>query len=238
MQRIIGEDGVPEVVGINQPNPDGQDQPPGQPVDPALAKIKNDLTVGRYDVVMDTGPGFETKRLEAVDSMLDLMRTPLGEPIVKVGADVMVRQMDFPGASDLADRLAPMTPQGLQKTIEQLPKSAQGIVTAMQTQLQQAQQHIQGLEQELKLKTAIEDKWVALEKYKVDQQTSVKANDAALKSHTELTGIHTDAQTRMAVAEIGVTGKIIDSHVQGAHARETAEVAAEHAAEKAEKSGK
>ena len=245
MQRIIGEDGVPEVVGINQPQDPqqggaGAEMPlPGQlPMDPAIAKIKNDLTVGRYDVVMDTGPGFETKRLEAVDSMLDLMRTPLGEPIVKVGADVMVRQMDFPGASDLADRLAPMTPEGLKKTIEQLPKSAQGIVTAMQTQLQQAQQHIQGLEQELKLKTSIEDKWVALEKYKVDQQTSVKANDAALKSHTELTGIHTDAQTRMAVAEIGVTGKIIDSHVQGAHARETAEVAAEHAAEKAEKSGK
>lgn len=235
MQRIIGEDGVPEVVAINQPNPEAQQQPGQPPVDPAVAKIKNDLTVGRYDVVMDTGPGFETKRLEAVDSMLDLMRTPLGEPVVKVGADLVVRNMDWPGASDLADRLAPLTPQGLQKTIEQLPKAAQGIVTAMQTQLQQAQQHIQGLEQELKLKTNIENNWIALEKYKVDQQTQVKANDAALKSHTELTGIHTDAQTRMAVAEIGVTGKIIDSHVQGAHARDAAEIAAEHAAEKAEK---
>lgn len=234
MQRIIGEDGVPEVVGINQPNPDGQDQPPGQPVDPALAKIKNDLTVGRYDVVMDTGPGFETKRLEAVDSMLDLMRTPLGEPIVKVGADVMVRQMDFPGASDLADRLAPMTPQGLQKTIEQLPKSAQGIVTAMQTQLQQAQQHIQGLEQELKLKTAIEDKWVALEKYKVDQQTSVKANDAALKAHTSAMDTHTKAQASIAVAEIGATGQLLNTNTEAAHDRAAAkELVA--AGEKAEK---
>lgn len=244
MQRIIGEDGVPEVVGINQPqDPNeggaGAELPlPGQPpVDPSIAKIKNDLTVGRYDVVMDTGPGFETKRLEAVDSMLDLMRTPLGEPVVKVGADLVVRNMDWPGASDLADRLAPLTPQGLDKAIKSLPKQAQGIVTAMQQQLQQANQKIQGLEQEIKLKTNIENNWIALEKYKVDQQTQVKANDAALKSHTELTGIHTDAQTRMAVAEIGVTGKIIDSHVQGAHAREAAETAAEHAAEKAEKKG-
>jgi hypothetical protein len=237
MQRIIGEDGVPEVVGINQPNPEAQQQPGAPPVDPSIAKIKNDLTVGRYDVVMDTGPGYETRRLEAVDSMLDLMRTPLGEPVVKVGADLVVRNMDWPGASDLADRLAPMTPQGLQKTIEQLPKSAQGIVTAMQTQLQQAQQHIQGLEQELKLKTNIENNWIALEKYKVDQQTQVKANDAALKAHTSAMDTHTDAQTRMAVAEIGVTGKIIDSHVQGAHARDAAERAAEQAAEKAEKKG-
>jgi len=43
MQRIIGEDGVPSMVGINQ-------------FDPALGKVKNDLTVGRYDVVMDTTP--------------------------------------------------------------------------------------------------------------------------------------------------------------------------------------
>ena len=34
-----------------------------------------------------------------------------------------------------------------------------------------------------------------------------------------------------------VTGKIIDSHVQGAHARDAAERAAEVAAEKAEKKG-
>lgn len=234
MQRIIGEDGVPEVVGINQPNEAAQQQPGAPPPDPSIAKIKNDLTVGRYDVVMDTGPGYETRRMEAVDSMLDLLRTPLGEPVVKVGSDLVVRNMDWPGASDLADRLAPMTPQGLQKTIEQLPKSAQGIVTAMQQQLQQAQQHIQQIEQELKLKTAIEDKWIALEKYKVDQGTTVKAHDAALKAHTSAMDTHTDAQTRIAVAEIGATGKIIDTHVKGAHelnaARETAK-----AAEKAEK---
>lgn len=236
MQRIIGEDGVPEVVGINEPNPAAQQQPGQPPVDPDIAKIKNDLTVGRYDVVMDTGPGFETKRLEAVDSMLDLMRTPLGEPIVKVGADVMVRQMDFPGASDLADRLAPMTPQGLQKTIEQLPKAAQGIVTAMQTQLQQAQQHIQGLEQELKLKTAIEDKWVALEKYKVDQQTQVKANDAALKAHTSAMDTHTKAQASIAVAEIGATGQLLNTNTEAAHNRAAAKELVQ-AGEKAEKKG-
>lgn len=231
MQRIIGEDGVPEVVGINQPDEESQ----AQSADPSIARIKNDLTVGRYDVVMDTGPGYETKRLESVDAMLDLMRTPLAEPVVKVGADLVVRNMDWPGASDLADRLAPLTPQGLDKAIKSLPKQAQGIVTAMQQQLQQATQKIQGLEQEIKLKTNIENNWIALEKYKVDQQTQVRANDAALKARTSAMDTHTKAQASIAVAEIGATGKIIDSHVQGGHAKEAAEIAAEHAAEKAEK---
>jgi hypothetical protein len=243
MQRIIGEDGVPEVVGINQPqDPNeggaGAELPlPGQPpIDPAVAKIKNDLTVGRYDVVMDTGPGFETRRMEAVDSMLDLMRTPLGEPVVKVGADLVVRNMDWPGASDLADRLAPLTPQGLDKAIKSLPKQAQGIVTAMQQQLQQATQHIQQLEQEIKLKTNIENNWIALEKYKVDQQTSVKANDAALKSHTELTKNAVDSHTRIAVAEIGEAGQMLNTNVEAAHEK-VARQDMLKAAEKAEKKG-
>ena len=233
MQRIIGEDGVPEVVGINQPDEEAQ----AQSNDPSINKIKNDLTVGRYDVVMDTGPGFETKRLEAVDSMLDLMRTPLGEPVVKVGADLVVRNMDWPGASDLADRLAPLTPQGLDKAIKALPKQAQGIVTAMQQQLQQATQKIQGLEQEIKLKTNIENNWIALEKYKVDQQTSVKANDAALRSHTELTKNAVDSRTRIAVAEIGEAGQMLNTNVEAAHekvARQDMLKAAEKAEKKSE----
>lgn len=231
MQRIIGEDGVPEVVGFNQPQSPMEG---GAAVDPSIAKIKNDLTVGRYDVVMDTGPGFETKRLEAVDSMLDLMRTPLGEPVVKVGADLMVRNMDFPGASDLADRLAPMTPEGLKKTIEQLPKQAQGIVTAMQQQLQQAQQHIQQLEQEIKFKTGIEQGWMQVEREKTQTNAQVKANDAALASHTKLTDTHVRAHTALGVAEINAAGQLLNTNTEAAHDRAAAKemVKAAEAAEK------
>ena len=72
MQRIIGEDGVPSMVGINQ-------------FDASIGRVKNDLTVGRYDVVMDTGPGYETKRIEGAEAMIDLLKTPLAEPIAKSG---------------------------------------------------------------------------------------------------------------------------------------------------------
>ena len=70
MQRIIGEDGVPSMVQINTP-------------DPATMEVKNDLTVGRYDVVMDTGPGYETKRLEGAEAMIDLLKTPLANPSLR-----------------------------------------------------------------------------------------------------------------------------------------------------------
>ena len=59
MQRIVGDDGTPQMVTLNQK-------------DPATQAIKNDVTVGRYDVVMDTGPGYETKRQEEAETTVDL----------------------------------------------------------------------------------------------------------------------------------------------------------------------
>ena len=210
MQRIVGDDGVPEMVAINQK-------------DPTLDKIKNDLTVGRYDVVMDTGPGYETKRLEGAEAMLDLMKTPLAEPIVKVGADLIVRNMDFAGAEDLADRLAPMTPQGLQQTLKQLPKEAQGIVTAMQQQLQQAQQVIQNLQLELKYKGGIAQMQEQSEDRRHALTEQTKRADIALESQTKREDTHVRAQTSIAVAEIGAAGKLLDTHVAGKYDKEARE---------------
>lgn len=226
MQRIIGEDGVPQMVAINQRVP--------KPESPGIFEIKHNMSVGRYDVVMDTGPGYETKRQEAAESMIDLLKTPLGEAVVKTGADLIVRNMDFPGADDLADRLAPLSPQGLQQTIQQLPKQAQGIVTAMQTQLQQAQQTISQLQLEIKYKSQIEQGWMAVEREKTQTDAQVKANDAALRAHQAATDVHTKAQASIAVAEIGAAGKILDTHAKAGYDRraQAAELAAAERAEK------
>jgi len=222
MQRIVGEDGVPQMVKINERAPN--------PQDPTLTIIKNDVTVGRYDVVMDTGPGYETKRLEGAEAMLDLLKTPLAEPIAKVGADLIVRNMDFAGADDLADRLAPLTPQGLEQAIKQLPKEAQGIVTAMQQQLTQAQQVIQHLQLELKYKGGITQMQEQAETQRHALTEQTKRADIVTEAQTKMHDTHTKAQASIAVAEIGAAGKILDTHVGGKYDIE----AAKHALKKGE----
>ncbi|MFZ0844610.1 MAG: portal protein, partial [Pseudolabrys sp.] len=202
MQRIIGEDGVPSMVGINQKSPD-----------PAVTEVKNDLTVGRYDVVMDTGPGYETKRMEGADSMLELLKTPLAEPIVKVGADVIVRGMDFNGASDLADRLMPTNAQSMQKLVESLPKEAQGVVQALQQQMGQQNQLIQHLQLELKYKTGIEQGWMAVERDKIEAH----AHEAVMNDGTKKLDTHVRAVTAHDVAEIQAGAQLLNTHVQAAH---------------------
>lgn len=222
MQRIIGDDGTPSVTPINQ-------------TDPTLGKIKNDVTVGRYDVVMDTGPGYETKRQEGAEMMLDLMKTPVGEVITKVGADVFLRSLDFAGAQELADRVMPETPEGMKKAMEGLPDQAKNIVTAMQQKVQQLTQALQQAQLEIKYKGQIEQGWMQTELAKERMKTDTQAHDAAVKAHTAHVDTHTRAQASIAVAEIGAASQIMNTHVEAAHNKELAKETAK-AAERVEKS--
>ena len=125
--RIIGEDGNPEATKINEQ---------------AADKILNDLTVGQYDIVMDTGPGYDSKREQASDMMINIMKTV--PEVGKIAGDLIVRQMDFPGANALADRLAmsnPMAqidkemPDNLDPKVKQMLSQAMGQVKHLQGQL-------------------------------------------------------------------------------------------------------
>jgi hypothetical protein len=225
MQRIIGDDGVPETIGINQR-------------DPSLNKIKNDVTVGRYDVVMDTGPGYETKRMEGAEALIDLMKTPMAEPIIKVAADLVARNLDIPGASELADRLAPLTPQGLDKAIKSLPKEAQGIVQSMQQQLTQAQQTIQQLQLEAKFRVIPAHMAAEVKAHDTETMAKVKERDTDVRADTEIKKAHIDSVTKRDVAEIQAGAKILDTHVKGAHTAAQGERDAIHAAEQAEREPK
>jgi hypothetical protein len=201
MQRIIGEDGIPQVVEINAPAEEGQE--PGTA--PAIYRVKNNLQMGRYDVVMDTGPGYATKREEGTEAVLELLGTPLGEPIVKTGADIVVRNMDFAGADELADRLVVTNPEGMEKVVKGLPKQAQTIVQSLQTQIQQQQQVIQ--QQELELKYHGKIKAAELE-----TKLQVADKDDKTKRHVAEISV----AGRQHVAEIGAAAQLLNSQMESA----------------------
>jgi len=221
MQRIIGDDGVPQTIEMNQ-------------FDPNIQKIKNDVTVGRYDVVMDTGPGYETKRMEGAEALLDLMKTPMAEPVIKVAADLVARNLDIPGATELADRLAPLTPQGLEKAIKSLPKEAQGIVTSMQQQLTQAQQTIQQLQLEIKYKMGVEHMRSVTKVHDTEVRAETAQKDTQVKAATAVHDTAVKSQTAIDVATIQAGATLIDTGMQASHERQLAKETAK-AAEKAEK---
>lgn len=132
--RIIGDDTEQSLVHVNQPElPQGATQK--QPIMLADA--------GRYDVAVETGPSYATKRQEAVATMLDLaQKLP---QLNQAAPDLLVKNLDVPGAQDIAERLKKMLPPQLLDD----PKNKQPLPPQAQQQLQQMSQMIEGLTQQL-----------------------------------------------------------------------------------------
>jgi hypothetical protein len=110
--------------------------------------VLNDLTVGKYDVVMDTGPGYDTKRLEAQDAMLAPAQSLPGDR--QGGGDLIIRQFDAPGMSALADRLAGRSLR--RRWTSSFPRTwtrrCASWSLGLMTQLQQAKQMAEQLQKE------------------------------------------------------------------------------------------
>jgi hypothetical protein len=150
--RIIGEDGTTENVPVNQPlsnvpNTEETNRQEAGETQQAIANIY-DLTTGRYDVVVEAGPSFNTKREEAAVQMTEFIRSyPQGAPLM---ADLLAKNLDWPGAEDIAERFKAMLPpqiqgvdpqtQQLQQQLMQMQQQAQQAVGQLQQQVQQLQQ--------------------------------------------------------------------------------------------------
>ncbi len=154
--RIVKPDATHETVPVNQHfvMQNGQPQPikPGeeQQFQDGLAKIY-DLSVGRYDVTVSTGPSYQSRRQEAAESMIELIKAY--PAFAQVTGDLMVRMMDWPMSSEIADRLKSMLPPGLQgDQSENIPPQAQAQMAQLQQQVQQYQQMLQMAAETIKTK--------------------------------------------------------------------------------------
>jgi hypothetical protein len=100
--RIIGLDGNVDMVKINpmQPEPVKELRDQNGIV---IEKIYNP-SVGVYDVMVTTGPGYMTKRQEALDAMSMLLQS--NPQLWSVAGDLFIKNMDWPGAQEMAARFA------------------------------------------------------------------------------------------------------------------------------------
>ncbi len=129
--RIIGDDGTQELVQINQPfQKDGKEQ-------------IHDMSVGKYDVTVDVGPSYASKRQEAAASMIEM--TKAIPAISQAAPDLIARNMDWPGAQELADRLKKTLPPGL---ADDKDKSKE-IPPQVQAQMQQMSHMVEQLTTQL-----------------------------------------------------------------------------------------
>lgn len=142
--RVLGEDGSPKSVQVNGQQPSPVMGPDGQPEmdkegNPVLAL--HDLTAGKYDLTVTTGPSFTTRREEAAFQMTEFVRAfPDAAPVI---GDILAKNLDWPGADEIADRLKAINPALQNKG---LPPEVQQMIQEGQQAIQQLTQKVQALE--------------------------------------------------------------------------------------------
>lgn len=136
--RIMGEDGTPDSVQLQKPVPvtDDKGNPMMGPDNVPMSRIY-DLSKGKYDVTVSTGPSFTTKREEAAVQMTEMVRAfPGAAPVI---GDLIAKNLDWPGADEIAERL---------KSINPALQGQNGILPELQKQIQEGMQRLQQLEME------------------------------------------------------------------------------------------
>lgn len=113
-EQAVAEDGTHRMVKINQPFVEGEGQN-------AVTK-KIDFTKGKFSVVVTTGPSFQTKRQEFVESAMQMAQSY--PPLMQIAGDKIVKNMDWPGAEEIAERMEKMLPPQLQEGGDQIPPQA------------------------------------------------------------------------------------------------------------------
>jgi hypothetical protein len=199
--RILGEDMTDKIVEINKIHAD-KDEP----------QSLYDMSVGKYDVVIDIGPNFETKRVETAEALMNIMRSnpQAAAPIM----DLLYRNLDFTYANEAADRMKAMiqnqfpgiiqddknsggkpTEQQVQAMVADMQKLMQAHQMTMQEN-QQMQQMIQGLQQALKSKA---------------DELQVKADGQVLRTQAEAHKANTALQQTVVQAQSDLYKHAVDT---------------------------
>lgn len=137
--KILGEDGETEIIRINEEFArDG--------------KLRTyDLSRGKYDLSINMGPAYATKRQEALTSMLEIAK--MNPQIMGIAGDLIVKHMDWPGAQEIVERIRrTMDPKILGDENAQVPPQVQAQMAQMGQVIQQLQAMNADIQQKLNAK--------------------------------------------------------------------------------------
>lgn len=194
MVRILGEDEEPKQITVNQPKtPQMKAQEQAKQASKpskqmaAISEIANDLSVGKYDVTVSTGPSYSTLRQETAEAMIQV--SGAYPALWEKAGDLLVKSLDWHNADEIADRIRPPGAEGEDGEVDHAAENQQlkQSVAQLSQALEAAAAHAEQLEAEKKGGT---------QKALIDKSKAV-----------EVAEINADA--RRDVAEIGNMGNML-----------------------------
>lgn len=220
--RMLGVDGSAKTAEINQPTKE-QDEF-GRMVDMVL----NDITVGEYDVVISSGPAYNTLRQEAADSMVSMAQS--WPKLMDVAGDKIIKSMDWPGADDIAERVAKTLPPGLADQVEGAEPEPMVETPKGPIPMQQAGQLIGQMEQALEaMQAEMDERQVVLDRARIDadsRERVAEINATSRQDVEELKGM-----IAMLTAQMQPPPALVDAALTIGEQEQKPDVMAEYMAE-------
>ena len=178
--RILGEDGKASIAQF--------DPMLDKPFEQRGSTMIYNLGAGKYESDIETGPSYTTKRQEAAEAGMQLAQSV--PEIFKIAGDVILRNMDFAGAEEIADRMKKMLPPELQEPENGQDSPETAAVKAQAKQIiDQLTQQIEAAEAGLvERDEVLADMQRQLETVQMQLknkagETAVKANDSETKAY-------------------------------------------------------
>lgn len=189
--RILGERDMEATVTLGNADPQAP-KPAASPLDEqdviqeagGLPDIY-DIGLGRYDVTVDTGPSYNSKREQTSYEMTEFIRAfPDAAPVI---GDIFAKNQDWQGADEIGRRLKAMLPsqiaggpspevQQLQQQLEQVTTQAEQAVQELQAQLEQANAD----KETEQAKINIERMKLEVERYRAETERMKMESDARI----------------------------------------------------------
>lgn len=224
--RILGEDGSEKSVPVNAPFQKGQN---GQNVtnqmqfNPQELTKFYDLGAGRYDIAVNVGPSYATKRQQSADSMLQFAQ--IAPQMVPQYADLLVQAMDWPGADAIADRIRPpgVSEEGepqIPPQVRQMVIELQAQNQVLQEQLQQAQQVIDTNKLQLDSAERMQLRDIASKRDLAEMKTMSDVGTAQQKVRADIAQTESKVDSQESIAELNARVKLAAERMKHAQQQE------------------
>jgi hypothetical protein len=206
--RILGEDKSDKLVPVNQAVvAQGSDYRKPRVNEPANKII--DLRAGKYDVIVEIGSAYSTRRQEAANAIIEIARVK--PEILEVAGDILIDSLDVPNGQQLVKRIRSiMPPELLGDDVE--AQRLQGLtqqLQELQQRLQQTESALLAKENNQRFENDISAQKLDIDRKKVEIE-ALRAMADIEKTKAETQNINAEMMSQISSSFANLQGDISD----------------------------
>lgn len=176
VRRIIGADGESELVKLNA-QPENQDEQ-----SKAINGVLNDMSLGRFDIRMDTGPSFNTQREQSFTLMMQLVQS--NPSLFNIVADLIIMNSPLLNSKEIAERVKMLVPPQALGKDKIDPEQAKAQITQLDQLVQKQVADLESLQQQLNDKNA--DRNIEMMKVQLQAEKDIQVAQINASSRSDV----------------------------------------------------